>query len=159
MILFWMRAFKKPNAEQDEALKQMYLTLTAENQKKLDRHYKAVIAGYLTIALLCLIVTVGLVSFYFVLGSYKSLGLIFDIIFIALSAYATYTSTSWFGAKAYQRILINVEYAQRLYATQDNSQPTDSQIVNQIVEQEKQEESVEETGKTEQKQEQDDQTK
>ena len=118
MILFWMKAFKKPNTEQDEALKQMYLSLTGKNQKKLDRHYKMV-----------------------------------------FSIYATYTSSSWFGAKPYQRILINMDYMQRLYENQDNTLPTESQVVNKIVEEEKQTDEITETTKTKQSNENDNQTK
>lgn len=159
MILFWMKAFKKPNAEQDEALKQMYLSLTAENQKKLDRHYKMVFSIYLTIALLCLIATIGYSVFYLMIGGHNTISLIADFVFVALSIYATYTSSSWFGAKPYQRILINMDYMQRLYENQDNTLPTESQVVNKIVEEEKQTDKTTEATKTEQSNENDDQTK
>lgn len=138
MILFWMRAFKKPNAEQDEALKQMYMALTHENQKKAGKKYNGIIAGYLTIALICLIATVGYMAYCLFLGVYNLYYLVFDIIFVCLSIYATYTSSSWIGAKPYQKLLININFAENLYNSQDNSQPTESQMVEQLIDKNKQ---------------------
>ena len=133
MILFWMKAFKKPNRQQDAALREMYLMLTDKNQKKLNKRNLSVIFGYLAIALICLIVTVAIMTSLLIDGEYNAFGLGFDIAFILLSLYAVFTSCSWFTAKPYQRILISMDYAQKLYNSQDNSVPTESQIVDEMV--------------------------
>lgn len=133
MILFWMKAFRKPSQAQDEALKQMYIALTAENQKKVNKRNKLIIGLYLSIALLCLTCTVGYLTYALILGVYGMYGLAFDIAFIALSIYATYTSSSWIGAKPYQRLLINVDYAQKLYENQNFAETTESQKVDALV--------------------------
>ena len=52
-----------------------------------------------------------------------------------------------------------MEYMQRLYENQDNTLPTESQVVNKIVEEEKQTDETTETTKTEQSNENDNQTK
>lgn len=113
MILFWMKAFKKPTEAQNEALIALYMALNAENQKKINRKNKITIGLYFGIAIFCLVASAAILAFELMVGYFDAIGLVLDIVFFGLSAYATYTSSTWFGAKPYQRLMLCIELAER----------------------------------------------
>lgn len=122
MLLLWMKAFRKPNEEQNTQLIKLYMSLSEKNRKTAGRKYKAIIAFYLTIAVACLIATLIYMAFGLFYGGYNVFYLILDILFAGLSIYAIYTSSSWIGAKPYQKFLINIDIVEKLYNSQENSQ-------------------------------------
>lgn len=114
MILFWMKAFKKPTEQQNKDLLDAYMALDAKNQKKVNRKTGLTIGGYFSIAVLCLLVCIGLLAYEIMLGYYVSIGFALDVAFTCLAIYATYTSSTWIAAKPYQRILLCINYVSSL---------------------------------------------
>lgn len=113
MILFWMKAFKKPTEEQNRELLDMYLLLNEENQKKVNRKNKLTIGGYFSLAIFCLLASTVILGLELFTGIYSPYGLVFDLVFFGLSIYATYTSSTWLGAKPYQRLLLCLDLVVR----------------------------------------------
>ncbi len=118
MILFWMKAFKKPSEGQNKELLDMYMALSAENQKKVNRKTKITIGAYFTLAILCLLASTVILGLELLAGIYTPYGLVLDLVFFGLSIYATYTSSTWMAAKPYQRILLCADFAESLLYNQ-----------------------------------------
>ena len=108
-----MKAFKKPTEEQNRELLDMYLSLNEENQKKVNRKNKLTIGGYFSLAIFCLLASTVILGLELLTGIYTPYGLVLDLVFFGLSIYATYTSSTWLGAKPYQRLLLCLDLVVR----------------------------------------------
>lgn len=114
MVLFWTKAFKKPDEEKDKELLDMYTSLNEKNRKKVNFKTGLLVGCYFSIAVACLAVSASLLIFELLNGFYRSIGFILDLVFFGLSVYATYTSSTWIAAKPYQRMLLCLKLAVEL---------------------------------------------